>query len=70
METLKFKTNINCSGCVSAITPFLNRSRELEEWKVDLNDPDKVLIVTGKKLDAQRIIGLVEEAGFEVKGKV
>ncbi len=24
METLKFKTNINCGGCVAKVTPELN----------------------------------------------
>jgi len=24
METLKFKTNINCGGCIAAVTPSLD----------------------------------------------
>ena len=30
METLKFKTNINCGGCVKSVTPHLN---QLEQYR-------------------------------------
>jgi hypothetical protein len=27
MKTLKFKTNINCGGCLAKVTPFLNEEK-------------------------------------------
>ena len=41
MKTLKFKTNINCGGCVSKVTPFLNNQEGVESWEVDTVNPDK-----------------------------
>ena len=40
METLQFKTNINCGGCVAKITPFLN---QLENFVKDGYDPVKLI---------------------------
>ncbi len=45
MRILKFKTNINCSGCVAAITPALQGLRGIEKWDVDIDNPDKVLTI-------------------------
>ncbi len=28
MNTYKFKTNINCGGCIAGVTPFLNKLME------------------------------------------
>jgi len=70
METLRFKTNINCSGCVSAIKPHFKRSNDFVSWKVDLNDPGKILIVTGENLQSEKVIKLVEGAGFIIKEEI
>jgi copper chaperone len=45
MKTLKFKTNINCGGCIAAVTPILNNIKGIEEWKVDTTVPEKILEV-------------------------
>lgn len=37
METLQFKTNINCSGCVAKVTPELNETEGIWHWNVDTN---------------------------------
>ena len=31
MEKLKFKTNINCGGCVAKVTPFLNAETSIDK---------------------------------------
>lgn len=65
METLKFKTNIKCSGCIETVTPFLNNLSEIEKWEVDTATPDKILTVQGNKsLNDQKIISVLEEAGY------
>lgn len=65
METLKFKTNIKCGGCVATVTPHLNAMSGLEQWSVDTEVADKVLTVTG---DAENLQQETEEtlkkAGF------
>jgi copper chaperone CopZ len=65
MEIVKFRTNIKCGGCVATVTPFLDQESNIEDWKVDTGSPDKVLTVSGRDLDPQRIKNLLKEAGFK-----
>ncbi|MCA0233145.1 heavy-metal-associated domain-containing protein [Runella sp. MFBS21] len=67
METLQFKTNINCGGCVAKVTPFLNQLEEVESWKVDTNNPDKILTVSGEEVSCELIQRTVEQAGFKIE---
>jgi len=67
METYKFKTTINCSNCVRAVTPHMNRLQGVAEWHVDTDNPDKVLEVTSDTLDAETIQQTVEKAGFKAE---
>ncbi|WP_347158888.1 heavy-metal-associated domain-containing protein [Pontibacter chitinilyticus] len=67
MKTYKFKTTINCGGCVKAVTPHLNKLEGVENWQVDTNNPDKVLEVTTDSLDANTIKNTVEKAGFKAE---
>ncbi len=67
METLQFKTNINCGGCVAKVTPFLNQLEEVENWKVDTANPDKILTVVGEVLTCELVETTVKQAGFEIE---
>lgn len=67
METLKFKTNINCSGCVKAITPHLEKAEGVSSWKVDTDNPGKILTVEAEGVDADDVIEIVEKAGFKAE---
>ena len=67
METLQFKTNINCSNCVAKVSPFLNQEDSIDHWKVDTTNPDKILRVEGEELDSDEIIKTVEKAGFRAE---
>lgn len=67
MKTYKFKTTINCGSCIRAVTPHLNKLEGVEEWKVDTDNPDKVLEVTTENLDAATIKSTVERAGFKAE---
>jgi copper chaperone len=69
METLQFKTNINCGGCVAKVTPFLNQLENVDTWKVDTANPEKILTVTGEELTSELIETAVQQAGFEAKSK-
>ncbi|SHG63695.1 heavy-metal-associated domain-containing protein [Pedobacter caeni] len=65
METLKFKTNIKCSGCVATVTPHLNGLSEVSKWEVDTDNLDKILTIEGNEsLDAQVIKDTLSKAGF------
>ena len=67
METVQFKTNINCGGCIAKVTPKLNEVKGIVNWKVDTNNPDKVLTVEIDNLPKESIIEIVQKAGFSIK---
>lgn len=67
METLKFKTNIICTGCVAKVTPLLNNESEIEKWEVDIFNPEKILTVETRNIDAQKVIETIEKAGFKAE---
>ena len=66
METLKFKSNIKCSGCIAKVTPYLNETVGNGKWEVDLTDPSKVLTVKGEP-DATKIVAAIEKAGYRAE---
>jgi copper chaperone len=66
MKTYKFKTNINCGGCIKTVTPYLNQLKDVE-WNVDTDDKRKVLEVKSDSISEQEVIDKVTEAGYEIK---
>jgi len=68
MQTLKFKTNIKCAGCIAKSTPYLNEAVGEDNWEVDINNPNKVLTVaTSEPVDANQVIEAVKSAGFNAE---
>ncbi|MCF0073585.1 heavy-metal-associated domain-containing protein [Dyadobacter sp. CY261] len=63
METLQFKTNIKCGGCVATVTPFLNADENVEKWSVDLESADRVLKVDTSH-SPEEIQQLIKKAGY------
>lgn len=68
MNTLKFKTNINCNGCINAVTPHLDKVEKLAGWQVDTAHADKILTVVSPAdgPDAATITAVVEKVGFKI----
>ena len=64
METLKFKTNINCGGCIAKVTPFLNEAGIIKSWGVDTANPQKILTVETDATAAE-VKTVLEQAGFK-----
>ncbi|MBS1637385.1 MAG: heavy-metal-associated domain-containing protein [Bacteroidetes bacterium] len=67
METIKFKTNINCSGCLAKVTPFLNEEKSIETWEVDILSPEKILTVKSPDANRETVIKAVQKAGFKIE---
>jgi copper chaperone len=68
METLKFKTNIKCDGCISAVTPYLNELVDVVSWSADLNSPDRILTVNGQEgMRSEEIIVELQKAGYQAE---
>ena len=64
--TIKYKTNINCENCIRSVTNFLNDVQSIDNWHVDIENPQKVLTVEGTDIDAEEVENAVEEAGFDL----
>ncbi len=67
METLKFKTTINCGGCLAKVTPFLNDEKSIEKWEVNTSTPEKTLTVETEETNPEKIISAVQKAGFKIE---
>lgn len=64
MNTLKFKTNIKCGGCVSTVTPALNATEGIQHWTVDTANPDKILTVEGD-VSAEQVVESLSKVGYQ-----
>jgi copper chaperone len=67
MKTLKFKTNINCGGCVANVTPYLNAVPDVIRWSVETERQDKLLTVTSAEPNAAAVEEAVRSAGFRIE---
>lgn len=67
MESLKFKTNIKCGGCIAKIAPTLNGEKKILKWQVDTTSPDRILDIETESLNAQEIMNIVAKAGFQAE---
>lgn len=63
---MNFKTTIKCSGCVAAVTPFLNDAIGEGAWRVDTNDPLKKLTVEAA-VSESKVIDAVTKAGYKAE---
>ncbi|HEY3370255.1 MAG TPA: heavy-metal-associated domain-containing protein [Prolixibacteraceae bacterium] len=65
MEMLKFKTNVNCGGCIATITPHLNQVEGIVKWSVDTSNPLKILTVEAPGLSPEVIVEVLKKAGYK-----
>jgi copper chaperone CopZ len=63
-QILKFKTNINCGGCIKAVTPHLDKAEGINKWEVDTDNPDKILSIETDNLTAEEVITIIDNAGY------
>lgn len=66
MSKIKFKTNINCGNCIKSVKPFLDEAIGEGNWKVDTENPDKILSV-GKDIELSEVVEAVTDAGFKIQ---
>lgn len=67
MKTQRFKTNIKCGSCVATVTPFLNEVLGEGHWKVDVQNPDKILTTETDTVALADIRRTVEKAGYKAE---
>ncbi|KEQ28735.1 heavy-metal-associated domain-containing protein [Pedobacter antarcticus] len=68
MDTLQFKTNIKCGGCIATVKPHLDQLAGVKNWEVDTLAADKILTVeaSGEVKDSD-IINTLSTAGFNAE---
>ena len=64
MNKYTFTTNIQCSNCLSKVSPKLNEQVGIQTWQVDLQDPNRTLTVETENLESEDIRKAVLKAGF------
>ena len=67
MKKYQFKTNINCGGCLSVVTPYLNEDPGIKHWNVDTLNPSKILTVETDVLEAPEVKKIIEKAGYKAE---
>ncbi len=66
MKKFKFKTNINCLGCVAQFREHVKNADGVTHWEVDTTTSDKLLTLKGM-LTEKEAVELVQKAGFTVR---
>lgn len=66
MSTLKFKTNIKCDGCVATVKQEMDKAG-VNNWEVDLENPERILTVNVAPEEENIIKDAVEKAGYKIE---
>ena len=67
MKTIEVKTNIMCGSCIAKVTPVLNETFGQDNWKVDTQNPKKILTVSAEDATETDVIKAVEKAGYKAE---
>jgi copper chaperone len=68
MEKIILKTTLNCGGCITKVSPFMNELEGVASWKVDTNVADKLMTVEADDdISPSVIIEAIEQAGFKAE---
>ena len=67
MKTIEVKTNIMCGSCIAKVTPVLNETFGEDNWKVDTQNPKKILTVSAEDANETDVIKAVEKAGYKAE---
>ncbi len=66
-KELKFKTTLNCGGCVSKVKSDFDNSVGIQEWHVDTDNPDKILTINSAGITEDEVIEIVKSKGFKAE---
>ena len=67
MKTIEVKTNIMCGSCIAKVTPELNETFGKDNWKVDTQNPKKILTVSSEDANETDVIKAVEKPGYKAE---
>lgn len=63
----RFKSTINCKNCRAKVAPVLDGDERIENWEVDLDNPDKILTVEVTEIDPDDISRMIRKTGFKLE---
>lgn len=66
-KELKFKTTLDCGGCVSKVKSDLDSATGIQEWNVDTANTDKILSVNSTGITQEEVIALLKNKGFKAE---
>lgn len=66
-KELKFKTNLNCSGCVSKVQSELDNAGGICHWNVDTTNEDKILTVHSVGITGDEVLAIITSKGFRAE---
>jgi copper chaperone len=61
---MKFKSNINCQNCVAKVKNTLDGLVGENAWKVDIDNPAKILEVSNKAISPSEVVNKLKRIGF------
>ncbi len=67
MKEVSVKTNIMCGSCIEKVTPTLNEAFGSDNWKVDTQNPKKILKVSKEGVSESDVIAAVARAGYKAE---
>lgn len=67
MKTIRFKTSVNCKGCLAKVTGALDNVVGIAKWDINLNDENKILSVETDGVDPQTIIETLKNLGYKAE---
>jgi Cu2+-exporting ATPase len=67
MKKYQYKTNINCNGCIAAVTPNMSAENGIINWSVDTDNPNKILSVEVNDIKSQIVEEAVKKAGYSIE---
>lgn len=66
-KEFKFKTSINCGGCIAKVKPALDKAEGLNNWHVDTDNADKILTVSSEGITLDEVVEIVKSKGFNIE---
>lgn len=66
-KELKFKTTLNCSGCVSKVQTDFDNNKGIAEWHVDTDHSDKILTINSNGVSEEEVVQIIIKKGFKAE---
>jgi copper chaperone len=62
----KYKSTIQCSGCIAKVTPVLDEVAGKGQWSVDLTSPTKTLTIE-PDVEAEKVASALAQVGYKAE---